>query len=140
MWSNDYVGLPFKPYGRSRSGIDCWGLYWLVMKEQAGIMLPAFDTVDFNNGKEISETMLAEREAHEWETVDRLDAYHFDCVLMRGVFAGRANQLEAAPVHVGCFVHPGRVLHIERHTDSVCVQISDIAYRIAGIYRHRAMI
>lgn len=135
MWSNEYIGLPFLANGRGRSGIDCWGLYRLVLKEKAGVDLPAWDTVNADNGQEIADTMRLEADSEEWPTVDLADAYHFDCVLMRAFFIGR-GVMYAGPTHVGCFVYPGRVLHIEKRCDSVCVPVRDVAYRITSVHRH----
>ena len=38
-WVADYVGLPWEPYGRTRAGVDCWGLVRLVYEERLGICL-----------------------------------------------------------------------------------------------------
>jgi cell wall-associated NlpC family hydrolase len=42
-WAGSYVGLPFRPHGRSRAGLDCWGLYRLVRGERFGEWLDGFD-------------------------------------------------------------------------------------------------
>lgn len=139
MWSNDYIGIPFEPYGRNRRGIDCWGLYRLVLREQVGVELPAFDTVNANDGDEIADVMRIEATGDEWQPIELADAYNFDCVLMRAFYSNKRQGLEAAPTHVGCFVFPWRVLHIEKRCDSVCVPVVDVAWRIHSIHRHRSL-
>ena len=39
-WATKYIGLPYRPGGRDRGGLDCWGLLKLIYLEQRGIPLP----------------------------------------------------------------------------------------------------
>jgi cell wall-associated NlpC family hydrolase len=39
-WINDYVGVPYVPNGRNRSGWDCWGLVLAVYRDRLGVELP----------------------------------------------------------------------------------------------------
>lgn len=41
-WANDYMRVPFVDLGRSRAGVDCWGLIYLALTEQAGAAVPLF--------------------------------------------------------------------------------------------------
>ena len=42
-WHVPYLGLRYLLGGRTRAGLDCWGLVCLVYREQRGIELPVFD-------------------------------------------------------------------------------------------------
>jgi len=142
MWANDYVGLPFLDNGRSRStGVDCWGLYRLVLKERRGILLPAFDTIDSLNREAVVQTMAAESNMNEtWLPVPLDCADDYDCVLMRSVFSNRHGMLEGGSIHVGCFVAPRYVLHIEKKHDAVLQTVKNLEDRITGIYRHKELL
>ena len=43
-WINSYIGLPYEVGGRTRSGLDCYGLCKLVYQEQYGLELPDWST------------------------------------------------------------------------------------------------
>jgi cell wall-associated NlpC family hydrolase len=40
-WAAQYVGLPFRDKGRARTGLDCYGLVVLVLREQFGVEVPS---------------------------------------------------------------------------------------------------
>jgi cell wall-associated NlpC family hydrolase len=42
-----YINLPYKHLGRDFSGIDCWGLIYLVYKEEKGILIPNFSELHY---------------------------------------------------------------------------------------------
>ena len=44
QWVNDWVGIPYLPGGRSRAGIDCYGIVAGVYLEVLGIALPDWVT------------------------------------------------------------------------------------------------
>lgn len=39
-WINDYVGIPYVSLGRTRRGVDCYGLIKLVYEQEYGEELP----------------------------------------------------------------------------------------------------
>lgn len=41
-WARQYIGLPFVLGGRTKEGLDCWGLVKVVYQEVKGIELPDF--------------------------------------------------------------------------------------------------
>ena len=42
-----YINLPYKHKGRDFSGIDCWGLVYLVYKEEKNILIPNFTELQY---------------------------------------------------------------------------------------------
>jgi cell wall-associated NlpC family hydrolase len=37
---NKYINIPYVHLGRELKGADCWGIVWLMYKEEKGIILP----------------------------------------------------------------------------------------------------
>lgn len=101
-WSNRFVGIPQVDHGRDRSGVDCWGLVWLVYREELGITLP--DYCGYGSVAEHAEiAALIDGAACSplWEPA--LKPEPFDIALFR---RGRLD------THVGLIVHPGLMLHV----------------------------
>lgn len=106
----DFVGLPFAPRGRTRAGVDCWGLVCLVYREVLGRELPSYD--------DRYQTLDAAERAHRSALIDEgrglfvpaTDEAPFDLVL-----------LAAGPVmaHIAIVVETGRMLHVQRDRWSV---------------------
>lgn len=71
-WVAPYVGLPWKPHGRVRAGLDCWGLYRLVAGEMTGVWLPSY-AERYASPAERAEVaaIIREETANDWFTVDR---------------------------------------------------------------------
>ena len=69
MWSNNYIGIPFKYKGRDETGLDCWGLVRLIYKNEYNISLPSFgDDYSDNDIERISELIAQYKEG--WESID----------------------------------------------------------------------
>lgn len=130
-WARDYVGLPWRELGRDREGLDCWGLFRLVLAERFGLDVPAYDGVGFVAGADCAAlARFIDAHTHAWR---RLGAGELprpgDGVLLR---------VRGQPIHVGVVVAPGWMLHIEQGIESVIERTDGPrwARRVIGIYRH----
>lgn len=130
-WSTPYVGLPWAPVGRDRSGVDCWGLIRLIYAEQLHILLPSY------LGAYSSEYERAELASHIdgvtqsgiWTEIGRADVLPFDVLVFR---RGRLD------THVGLVVERGLMLHVAERDQA---KIETFAqgrwqHRLSGVYRH----
>jgi hypothetical protein len=128
-WHNKYMGIPFKEKGRDFSGVDCWGLVYLIYKMERGIELFSYDqdyesTKDY---KQILRLMMIET-ANHWEPIGIPE--EFDSVSVR---------MQGEPWHCGLMLNSTQMLHIEH--ELVYPVISRVArpnwkHRILGYYRY----
>lgn len=142
-WSAGYLGLPPKPRGRDRKGVDCWGLPRLVLSEAAGVPEHeladrAADYLGFDDVQAIGECMGAFR-LTPWRPIPSgserpFDIIAFDC------------DGDGADDHLGLVVEPGAMLHVEQDSRS-CVESYRIGVRgrywrrhISGFYRHERLV
>lgn len=128
-WSDTYIGLPYADRGRSREGLDCWGLVRLVYADLYAIDLPDYSEayVSAIEGAEIAEIIAAEEGMPSWQPIDK--PARADLLVFR---QGRYR------CHVGLFVASGLMLHV---ADGHCSRIEPYTAgqwlpRLTGIYRH----
>lgn len=130
-WVAPYIGLPFESRGRSRGGLDCWGLVRLVYAERFGVMLPSY--LELYEGVDDSEGIAGifardVGEQADWRPVP-VDEISVGDVATFTV----GHQLR----HVGLVIGAERMLHAHAGTDS-CVErwTSPIwGKRLAGFVR-----
>lgn len=130
-WAADYLGIPQRDFGRSRAGVDCWGLLWLVFREVRGIELPSYTDVcpDLAERAELGALITGERDRGPWREVAQIEP--FDVLLFR---------VGAHATHVAVAVDHRDMLHIHGRTESCVVAIKDPMWRkrLVGVYRHQA--
>ena len=128
-WVAGYIGLPFKPRGRDRDGLDCWGLKRLVYEEQYGIALPAYvggyEGTSRADATDIARLIAGGKPA--WQAVpegaERL---------------GDGIELRAGGVpHVGIVVAAGWMLHIVEGIESAIERYDGPKWKPLGFYRWR---
>lgn len=132
-WSNSYIGLPWLDRGRTREGVDCWGLIRLPFMDVHGIELPSYLEL-YATAQESAEIAAAmdRRNAPPWLPVITGQEQSFDV----GVF--RKGQFEC---HVGLVVEPGLMLHIETDGQSHVARYREQPWRnkLIGFNRHEAL-
>lgn len=133
-WAATYIGLPWLAHGRSRAGVDCWGLVRLVLADVYGVALPSYAglaDLDGRDGWPSIEAAIAYGLAH-WQEIPRVNAEPGDGVVLR---------LAGQPLHVGLIagVAPLRMLHAWPGVGSCLDRLDALrwARRLAGFYRCR---
>lgn len=130
-WSRGFVGLPWQFAGRSRSGVDCWGLLWLVYRDVLGIEIASYarETTDAPEREQIAALMADELVKSPWVDIGPGQEREFDMAIFK-----RAG----IDSHVGVVVAPGRMLHITHGTDSRVERFDHGRWKakLIGIRRH----
>jgi lipoprotein Spr len=129
-WARAYVGIPYRPGGRDRSGCDCFGLLALVLRERFGLRVPdpAIPPGPMDDTAALAVEYL--RQSLCWREVGLAAAEPGDALSLR---------VCGLPVHCGVVVEPGRFLHTMAGTNAVLERYTGPAWlpRIAGVYRYR---
>ena len=117
-WLNRYVGIPYKPGGRTREGVDCYGLLVLLFANEYGINLPDWNR-DWQNLRTRGDHIDAVMHTGQWSP---LEEPRDGCI---AVVAGRR-----APYHLGLYFGGG-VIHAREET-GVLFQMLDEFEQTAG--------
>lgn len=130
MMLSDYVGLPFAERGRSRAGIDCWGLVRLVYAERLGLDLPRLDEAYVSTADRATLQALVEEGRSAWREILPTEVRLLDLALMSNL---------GVP-HIGIVAGPGLVLHVEEGCDAALERLESarIARRLRGFFRHES--
>lgn len=139
-WAGQYIQIPFEDKGYSEKGCHCWGLVWLVYKNELKIELNKY--LEFCAGDVRKATEVFHKEAYiePWVPVvgDRKD---FDVMLLAGYDIQKAR-ITRLSCHVGV-VAGGHLLHVEKQIMySACPAIAhqSINRRIIGTFRHSKLL
>jgi len=130
MWTDRYIGLPFEPNGRDYSGVDCWGLVYLVYRHEFGIELPLYE------GVYPDQSIHSIQGAHNHIDEVKGDFHvvtepqEHDIILIR-IYGNLVS-------HVGLYLGKGEMLHIMSGIDSTVERIAGTRWknRISGYRRY----
>lgn len=127
MWSNKYIGIPFKDGGRDTNGIDCWGLARLVYKQEYNIGLPSFnDQYIVTDHDRVAELFSRYREG--WT---KLDTPEEGALVAFNMFGSQT--------HVGIITpEKNSFLHVRENQDSVIERLDSTHWnkRVFGYYKY----
>lgn len=129
-WTNNYVGIPFLNLGRTREGVDCWGLVKLIMREQFNLELSDFKYADAGNRIESERLFANADELQNWYQVT--EPLIGDLVALR-IFGNVC--------HFGICAGSRYFLHSLYGLDSALDSLDSARWnrRIYAIYRHRGL-
>lgn len=136
-WTDLYVGLDWHPYGRTRQeGVDCWGLYRMILQEQADQVLPLYDTVPRTD---FEKTIAGETSVAPWRKVGFEERMPFDLVVMRTEVKDAFGRRRIASAHVGCVTDRGDIIHVQQGGTAVLQRFEALRMRIVEILRLREL-
>ncbi len=123
-WWAAYIGLPYER-------AHCWELVRRVYADRLGLILPTYGEIDARDLARVARTMRDDADTGPWRVVT--EPQTFDVVLL----AGRSRV-----AHVGVMVDATRLLHTERATGCVLVQVTNpaVAGRVLGYRRHASQV
>ncbi len=130
-WAEKYVGLPFIDGGRDWKGVDCWGLVRLILRIECGIIVPSYGEISAEELVKVAKEVAGESSKEPWLPV--IHAQAFDVAVMHR---------RRAPIHVGIMVDNKNLLHIERATNAVLIDIKhpSVSFRSVSYFRHRELL
>lgn len=102
-WVAQYLNLPFVDKGRTRQGVDCYGLVRLIYQEQLNIELPSY-TEHYSTSSDYGEIRaLMNGEAGSlWHEIAVAEARGYDGLIFR---------LLGEPTHFGLVLDPPWFIH-----------------------------
>jgi len=135
-WIDRYQRIPFKDDGRSYTGLNCYGLVYLVYKQELGIVLPIYsktcpDSRDEERKDKIIRAGLS-MAVDNWQEIKPVDVQCFDIVVFnRGGY----------DTHIALVVTPLLLLECVEPTGVRQLSTSAIMQRAGTMryYRHKAM-
>jgi cell wall-associated NlpC family hydrolase len=126
-WTSDYIGIPYADGGRSHLGCDCWGLVWLIYKEQFGIELPSYSNDYITAEDKVDISKLINGELGIWTSIDLANSSIGDLILMK--------YADGYPGHIGLLLDKTRMIHVHKGIDTVIVNLYNRHHGVRWIDR-----
>ena len=106
---NKYIGLPYRNLGRDFDGVDCYGLFWLIYKEERGILLPDFTELLYDKKWYKTENHIVDNINELWTKVSMYKKY--DAM----IFFNNGNVAN----HIGTYISNDKFIHITENSTSM---------------------
>ena len=132
MWTEKYIGIPFKAMGRGMDGVDCAGLCILALRQERGITVwdvaEGYTVGEMHHRKGLVRLDdLLRRHLAVWRPVALTDVQPFDVVLYR---------VHGVETHCALAVDKRRVLHVEERHPVHMAPLHLPGYQLSGVFRH----
>ena len=132
MWTEKYIGIPFKAMGRGMDGVDCAGLCILALRQERGITVwdvaEGYTVGEMHHRKGLARLDdLLRRHLAVWRPVALTDVQPFDVVLYR---------VHGVETHCALAVDKRRVLHVEERHPVHMAPLHLPGYQLSGVFRH----
>ena len=128
MEYDDLIGVPFVDGGRTKDGLDCWGLAMILLERQ-GYPVPDYP-IQATAVQEIADAL---KDGSECGGYERLNAPECGCIVLLRL------SMDVWANHVGICIGHGRFIHAYSKT-GVCIdRLSRWRSRIVGYYRPRRL-
>ena len=116
-----YIGLKYKHLGKDFSGVDCFGIVWLIFKEECNIILPDFTTLNYSPGLRNSDKKVIKDVIEGNKLFIKINPPYkiFDCP----IFLDSCTRTFAN--HVGIFISDSEFIHIKENTTSMVSKLDD---------------
>ena len=127
-WAMGYTKIPFAGHGRTRAGVDCWGLVRLVLAEQRGLALPDYGRgYDSTDDRDAVPAAIRSGLDDGWHRVTEPEPTDLVIFSIFGV-----------PMHCGVVLGDGRFLHARKGAGVVAERLGSPSWvrRIEGYYRY----
>lgn len=137
-WWGRYIGIPFVDRGFDLAGCHCWGLIWLVYRNERGVDLPTYGEISASDLIAIAREIDAGK-CDPWvPVVGERRPFDVQTMWSRIKIDGAWMRDQG---HVGIMVSPTHMLHVEYSTAAVCVPLTDrsVRYRLLQTFRHKAL-
>ena len=128
-----YINLPYRLKGRDFKGVDCFGIIWLIYKEELGITLPDFLNVDYDdtwykNGKNHILNEMGTFNDKLWSRAEK--PYQ--------LFDGLIFYLSSKKIanHCGMYIGDNKVIHVFEDSTSQVDRVDSGFMRLYGVIRY----
>jgi hypothetical protein len=140
MWTDKYLGIPFREHGRDFKGCDCGGLVLLILREERGVIARDINTIlarsDYQTRAGHAKVQAAVAEClQEWVPVSKEhDPRPYDLALYR--------LSDGTECHCGCLVDQRYMIHVESsHTAHLDLYARPQGgYILSGVFRHARLL